>query len=161
MSLAARRWLALGCSLTGLTLAAPAAWVHVTHRRVLGEIREVFVTPIAGGQARMSVVYDFPGDGCTWMGWSQDDGWLRPGSDPLLSRVEADARAEGLRQATLRGERRRVYPVLYDVNDPAGTAFISLERSPLWVSLQCGMCCIMMALIFSLPIRLPFLKVHR
>lgn len=157
-----RRWLAIACcSLTGLALAAPAAWVNLTHRRVTGMLLEVLVAPSADGSARLSVIYDFPGPDSMSMGSQQDDGWMRPGADPLLPLAEAQARAERLRSASLNGDHRRAYPVWYQVNDPAGTAFISLTRSPLWVGWQLGITCLMLSLILSLPIPMPFLKVER
>ena len=157
-----RRWLAIaGCSLTGLALAAPTFWVNLTHHRVNGTLLEVLVAPLADGQARLSVIYDFPGRDGVWMGCLQDDGWMRPGTDPVLPLGEAQARAERLRNASLSGERRRVYPVWYQVNDPAGTAFISLTRSPLSVGWQLGIGCLVLSLILSLPIPVPFLKVKR
>jgi hypothetical protein len=151
-----RRRIILCCSLAGLALAAPWWLGNVTHRRARGEVREVLVTPMGDGRARLSVVYDFAVGDVSWLGWEQDDGWLRAGPDPVLPLPEALRRAE-----ELRGERRHAYPVLYRANDPSGTAFISLRRTGLWTAMQLGVVCVLVSLILSLPIPLPFLKVDR
>jgi len=151
----------LSCSIVGLALAAPGSWINLTHRRTLGEIREIFVTPLPHGQAKLSIVYDFTDGDTTWMAWSQDDGWMRPGPDPIAAMADITARSESLRNLALRGDHHHVYPVMYRANDPAGTAFISLDRGPLWVGLQLGVVFVMLSLILSLPIPLPFLKVPR
>lgn len=131
-------------------------WANFTCQRAPGLLLEVFVAPLDDGQARLSVVYDFTEGNVTWMGGAQDSGWMVAGSDPVLPVAEAEARAEAMRE-----HRPRVYPVLYRANDPAGTAFISLNHGPAWLGLQGGMCCVLLALILSLPIPLPFLKVSR
>ena len=161
VTISPRRLAMVCCSVTGLILAAPAGWVNLTHQRAQGVLSEVFVIPLGDGRARVSTVYDFTAGNHTWMGWDQDDGWMRPGPDPVLPSAEAEAHAEKLRLVSLNGPQRRTYQVYYQANDPAGTAFISFERGPPWVGLQLGMGCVVLSLFLSLPIALPFMKVPR
>lgn len=147
-----RRLITLGFTLTGLVLAGPVSWVNLTHERSHGMVHDVFVVPLGDGTARISIVYDYAGLGQRWIGWDQDDGWMRAGPDPVLPLDQATKRADVLRQAALGDGGRRVYPVLFRSNDPAGSAFISLDRGPAWYGLQLGICCVAISLILSLPI---------
>ena len=148
--------------LAALILAGPATLAYLRYRAAWGDLREVVVTPLEDGRARVSVLYDFtvgstpnrqgePVGGTTWLAWGQDSGWFRPSDDPVLPLAEARQRAERLRLTASDGQRRRLFRVFYRANDPAGTAFIQLGDGGGLTAYLVGMGFVVVSLLLCLP----------
>ena len=158
-----RRLLAsLACVLAALVLAGPATVAYLRYHVAWGDLREVVVTPLGDGTARLGVLYDFsvggsPGPqgemrgGTTWLAWGQDRGWFRPGGDPVLPLAKARARAERLRALTEDGEHRRLFRVFFAANDPSGSAFIQLGDGRGATAYLVGMGFVIASLLLCLP----------
>ena len=157
-----RRVLAsLVCLVAALVLAGPATLAYLRYRLAWGDIREVLVTPLGDGRARLSVLYDFSvggspdplGEvlgGITWLAWGQDGGWFTPEADPVLPLAEARARGERLRAAVDGSDRRRLFRVFYRANDPSGTAFIQLGEGRGSTAYLVGMFFVIVSLLVCL-----------
>ena len=157
-----RLFASLACILAALILAGPATLAYLRYRFAWGDLREVVVTPLGDGRARVSVLYDFtvgstpnrqgePVGGTTWLAWGQDGGWFQPADDPVLPLAEARQRAERLRLTASDGQRRRLFRVFYRANDPAGTAFIQLGDGGGVTAYLVGMGFVVVSLLLCLP----------
>ena len=153
----------LACIFAAVVLAGPATVAYLRYRIAMGDIREVVVTPLGDGHARLGVLYDFSvggsqgpqGDmrgGITWLAWGQDGGWFTPADDPVLPLAEAHARAQRLRALVDDGKRRRLFRVFYRANDPSGSAFIQLGDGGGSTAYLIGMLCVFISLLVCLTL---------
>jgi len=149
----ARRWLVRGLFVLGVICALPAV-LSLRGREAVGvQVREAFLTPVGPNQAQVSVIYDVDTPRGTWMAWGQGNAWWQRQADPIMPLAEAVNRVAALR-ATLDGMHRPVYRVLFDPNDPAGTALILFDAGiPAW-GLKLAVVWVTLSLLLSLPLPL-------
>jgi hypothetical protein len=120
--------------LMGMAVVLPLALTYWSYSLARGEIKDVFLEPVAAGQSRMQVVFEFTVDGhdgkttyCS-RGANQVDARFHPIGDPVLPKDEASARAKALLGDD--PHLRQTRTVYYKASDPAGTAVVVTEGSP-------------------------------
>ncbi len=148
-----RRWLVRGLFVLGVICAMPAVFSLHGREAVGAQVREAFLTPVGAEQAQVSVIYEVDTARGSWMAWGQGNAWWQRQADPLMPLSAAASRVATLR-ATLDGGRRPVYRVLFDPNDPAGTALILFDAGiPAW-GLKLAVVWVTLSLLLSLPLPL-------
>lgn len=138
------------CTGCGLLAAAPATWALLRHDSTYGLPRDVFVADLGHDLAQVQIVYDFPTNQGTYLGYAQGTTWWQQGDAPILPKAEAAQLAEQVR-TELDGQRRG-YRVFYQVNDPSGTAFIIYHAGLAALGQKFGIGMVLVSLMLSLPL---------
>ena len=135
--------------LLGVLLLVPTILAMVQSRIVLGRLVDVLPRPLDDQHVTMQLVFEYPLEGSLdapdllVLGWgrhNQDDE-----HEPILRSQWAQVAAPYIKAK----EDGRVYPVIFQANDPYNTARIETDEASLW-QITVGIACIATPLVLWL-----------